>query len=134
MYLRVRNVQFNRTTKQALQYRPKRRKNIRRPRKSWRANFFTIKEEKTRRTLYKYDDDELLPTVYAFHKFKIYMVVHTSFSQKCVVSSNSDVCSAVAGILHTDKSLKRLSELSGRYDQSKPYAKYTGTNETINEA
>ena len=62
------------------------------------------------------------------------MIGHILFSQKCVLTSNSEVGSAVAGILYTDKSLMRLSELSGSYDQSKPYAKETGTNETINVA
>ena len=93
-----------------------------------------IKEQVTRRTLYEYDDDEILASVYAFQKFKIYTVGHTSFSQKCVLTSNTEVGSAVARILHTDKTLKRLSELSGRYDLSKAYAKDTETNETINEA
>jgi len=40
----------------------------------------------------------------------------------------------VARILHTDKTLQRFSEISGRYDQSQPYANDAGTNEAINEA
>ena len=42
--------------------------------------------------------------------------------------------SAVARILHTDKSLKRFSDLSGRFDQSQPYANEGRTNEEINKA
>jgi hypothetical protein len=103
------------------------------------TNFLRITEKETRRTLHEHDDNhdddnELLAIVYALHKFKIYMVCHTSFSQKCTLTSNSDAGSAVAGILHTDKSLNRFSELPGRYNQSKPYANDAGTNEAINEA
>ena len=44
--------------KQALQYRPKGRRNIERPRKRWKDNFvLRNKEQETRLTLLVHDDD-----------------------------------------------------------------------------
>jgi len=46
----------NRLPKQALQYKPKGRRNIGRPRKRWRD--LRIKEQETRLTLQEHDDDD----------------------------------------------------------------------------
>jgi len=48
----VQRMDTNRLPKQALQYKPKGRRNIGRPRKRWR-----IKEQETRLTLQEHDDD-----------------------------------------------------------------------------
>jgi hypothetical protein len=49
----------NRIPKQALQYRPKGRRNTERPRKRWKDNFvLRIKEQETRLTLPVHDDDD----------------------------------------------------------------------------
>jgi len=49
----------NRIPKQALQYKPKRRRNIGRPRKRWRGKFILrIKEQETRLILHQHDDDD----------------------------------------------------------------------------
>ena len=55
----VTRMDTNRLPKQALQYKPKGRRNIGRPRKRWRTNFILrIKEQETRLTLQKHDDDD----------------------------------------------------------------------------
>ena len=49
----------NRLPKQALQYKPKERRNIGRPRKRWRDQLhLEIKEQGTRLTLQEHDDDD----------------------------------------------------------------------------
>ena len=49
----------NRIPKQALQYRPKGRRNIGRPKKRWRDQLtLRIKEEETGLTLQEHDDDD----------------------------------------------------------------------------
>jgi hypothetical protein len=46
-------------TKQALQYRPKERRNIGRPRKRWRDQLHPrVKEQETCLTLHEHDDDD----------------------------------------------------------------------------
>ena len=49
----------NRIPKQALQYKPKGRRNIGRPRKRWKKNFvLRVKEQETHLTLQERDDDD----------------------------------------------------------------------------
>jgi len=49
----------NRIPKQALQYQPKVRRNIGRPRKRWRDQLhLEIKEQETRLTLHEHDGDD----------------------------------------------------------------------------
>jgi predicted ArsR family transcriptional regulator len=50
----------NKIPKHALQYRPKGRRNIGRPKKRWR-----IKEQETRLTLHEHDDEKFPSTVYS---------------------------------------------------------------------
>ena len=55
----VQGMDKNRIPKQALQYKPKGRRNIGRPRKRWGANFILrIKEQETQRILHEHDDDD----------------------------------------------------------------------------
>jgi hypothetical protein len=55
----VQRMDTNRIPKQALQYRPKGRRNIGRPRKRWKDRFILrIKEQETRLTLLVHDDDD----------------------------------------------------------------------------
>ena len=55
----VQRMDTNRLPKQALQYKPKGRKKVGRPRKRWRANFILrIKEQETRLTLHEHNDDD----------------------------------------------------------------------------
>jgi hypothetical protein len=76
---RVQRMETNRLPNQALQYKPKGRRNIGRPRKRWRANFILrIKEQETRLTLQEHDDDgdnELWSSVtfYSGVELKIYV-------------------------------------------------------------
>ena len=50
---------INRLPKQALQYKPKGRRNIGRPRKRWRDHFIVrIKDQEARLNLHEHDDDD----------------------------------------------------------------------------
>ena len=53
----VQRMDTNRLPKQALQYKPKGRRNIGRPRKRWRDQLH-LKEQETRLTLQEHDDDD----------------------------------------------------------------------------
>jgi hypothetical protein len=56
----VQRMDTNRILKQALQYKPKGRRNIGRPRKRWTANsILRIKEPETRLILHEHDDEYL---------------------------------------------------------------------------
>ena len=55
----VQRMDTNRIPKQALQYKPKERRNIGRPRKDGETKFILrIKEQETRLTLQEHDDDD----------------------------------------------------------------------------
>ena len=81
----VQRMDTNRISKQALQYRPKRQRNIGRPGRDGGTNFtLRIKEQETRLTLHEHDDDDNTEYLEKYATMRMYGVCEREQFSQCI--------------------------------------------------